>query len=563
MNTKPKKIIRNLIPYTAARDLYKQGMFLDANENFEQWVKIDWSKIPNLNRYPDSISEALREKLVQIYVKNVNKNNIFIGAGSDEVIDLLIRGYIEGDEYVMVMNPSYSVYEVQAQINNVSVKSILLNPDFSLNINEIKQNIENVKIIFLCSPNNPTGTLITATEISQILSFYQGILVIDEAYIEFAGLENSFEKLVKNNEQIVILRTFSKAWGLAGIRIGYAIGNEKIINTLLKIKDSYNVSQSSQSIAMQALDNVKKLFVRTGKINRLKDELITNLRSLNIDVIPTSANFILARIPNAAQIYKQLAEKKIIVRDRSNLPFLKDVLRITPGSRNENKKLIKALKKCIKPIDLSKIDGLIFDMDGILVDITNSYLEAIRQTASYFLNRTVTIKEVDELKNKAGMNNEWDATYALIDDKNISYEKVKAYFQMLYLGNGSQPGFINSEPLLISKEKLQQLKKRYKKLGIATGRPKEEAQYTIEKNKLLEIFDCVVAMEDVANQKPAPDAILKVMSVLELKNTIYIGDSPSDVVAAELAGIPCLYIGTQNIGTKQFSNPLQIISYLL
>lgn len=559
----PKKIISNLTPYTAARDLYKKGVFLDANEYIEQWVKIDWSKIPSLNRYPDSSSEELREKIARNYVKNTTINNIFIGSGSDEIIDLLIRGYVEADEYIMVMNPSYSLYEVQANINNVSVKSILLNPDFSLNIDEIRKNIINVKIIFLCSPNNPTGTLITFKEVVQILSFYQGILVIDEAYIEFAGLENSFEKLVKTNEQIVILRTFSKAWGLAGIRIGYSIANKKIINTLFKIKDSYNVSQSSQSIALQALDYVAELFIRTDSINRIKDALIIDLKRLNIDVIPTCANFILARIPNATQIYKQLAEKEIIVRDRSKLPYLNNVLRITPGSNDENNQLIRALKKCIKPIDLSKIDGLIFDMDGVLVDVTKSYREAIRQTASYFLNREVLMSEVSEIKQRVGMNNDWDATYALINDSAISYQEVKDYFQSIYLGEKNKKGLINNEDLIIPKKILKKLKNKYKKMGIATGRPKNEVEYVIKKNNLESFFDCVVTMDDVSQDKPAPDSIKKVIKTLNLKNTLYIGDSPSDVVAAERAGIPSIYVGDQNIGTMRFETILQVIEYLL
>jgi len=347
MNTQPKQIIKDLVPYTAARDLYKKGMFLDANENFEQWIKIDWSKMPSLNRYPDSTSEMLREKLVQKYIKKAQKSNIFIGAGSDEIIDLLIRGYVENDESVMVMNPSYSVYEVQSQINNVPVKSIFLNPDFSLRISEIKKNINSVKVIFLCSPNNPTGNLITKKEINEILSFYKGILVIDEAYIEFAGLQNSFEKLALSDERVVILRTFSKAWGLAGIRIGYAIANEKLINTLLKIKDSYNVSQSSLSIAFQALDNVADLIKKISSINELKKQLSKKLVVLGLEIIPTAANFILARVSNATSLYKQLASKGIIVRDRSSMHFLNNVLRISVGSAYENRKLISVLKKCL------------------------------------------------------------------------------------------------------------------------------------------------------------------------------------------------------------------------
>lgn len=210
-----------------------------------------------------------------------------------------------------------------------------------------------------------------------------------------------------------------------------------------------------------------------------------------------------------------------------------------------------------------KYDGLIFDMDGVLVDVSQSYREVIRQTASYFLKRNVLMSEVNEIKNKVGMNNDWDATYALINKSAIPYETVKLYFQTLYLGNEKNIGLINNEKLLISKQKLQLLKNKYKKLGIATGRPKKEAEYVIKKNNLEEIFDCIIALEDVVNSKPSPDSLLAVIKKLDLKQTVYIGDSSSDVIAAERAKIPSIFVGNQNIGTIRFRTILKVIKYLL
>ncbi len=211
----------------------------------------------------------------------------------------------------------------------------------------------------------------------------------------------------------------------------------------------------------------------------------------------------------------------------------------------------------------TKYDGLIFDMDGILVDVSRSYREVIRQTASYFLKKEVTMKEVDLIKSKVGMNNDWDATYALINDKTFSYEEVKKYFQSLYLGNEKKKGLIVNEKLLISKIQLKKLKEIYQRLGIATGRPKKEASYVITENKLTGIFDSIVALEDVKNGKPAPDSINKVINFLDLKNTVYIGDSPNDVVAAEAAGIPSIYVGDEIIGTMSFQSVIEVIEYLL
>lgn len=211
----------------------------------------------------------------------------------------------------------------------------------------------------------------------------------------------------------------------------------------------------------------------------------------------------------------------------------------------------------------TKYDGLIFDMDGILVDVSQSYREAIRQTAEYFLKRNVLKSEVNAIKNKIGMNNDWNATYSLINKQAISFEAVKSYFQTLYLGGDKNIGLINNEKLLISKQRLQQLKYKYKKLGIATGRPKKEAEYVIKKNRLEKIFDCLIALEDVVNSKPSPDSLLSVIKKLDLKQTVYIGDSPSDVLAAEGAKIPSIFVGKQNIGTIRFKTVLKVVQYLL
>ncbi len=211
----------------------------------------------------------------------------------------------------------------------------------------------------------------------------------------------------------------------------------------------------------------------------------------------------------------------------------------------------------------NNFDGIIFDMDGILVDVSKSYREAIRLTSSYFLNREVKKEEVDIIKNKIGMNNDWDATYKLINNPRIPNKKVKSYFQKLYLGYSKRKGLIDNEPVLISKAILKRLKEKYNKLAIATGRPRKEAQYVIEKNKLQGLFDCIVAMEDIINGKPEPDMLLAVIEKMKFKNTIYVGDSPSDVIAAEKARIPSIYVGKQKIGSKRFSSVLQVIKYLL
>lgn len=208
-------------------------------------------------------------------------------------------------------------------------------------------------------------------------------------------------------------------------------------------------------------------------------------------------------------------------------------------------------------------DGLIFDMDGVLVDVTSSYRVAIKKTAEYFLKREVNMYEIKNIKNKIGMNNDWDATYELIGNKNMKYSEVKRVFQNYYLGILGIKGLIDNENLLVTKENIIKMKDIYKKLGIATGRPKNEALYVLKKFNLLKLFDSIITKDDVAREKPDPEPILKVMKDIKARNPIYIGDSSSDVVASYAAEIPCIYVGRQNIGTYTFQSMSQVVDYLL
>ncbi|MCX6732490.1 MAG: HAD-IA family hydrolase [Candidatus Roizmanbacteria bacterium] len=208
-------------------------------------------------------------------------------------------------------------------------------------------------------------------------------------------------------------------------------------------------------------------------------------------------------------------------------------------------------------------DALIFDMDGVLVDVSLSYRKAIKKTAEYFLKRKIDDLEIEAIKQRVGMNNDWDATYELINNKMIPYKEAKDVFQRIYLGGGEEKGLINNETLLISKNDLLELKRIYGKLGIATGRPKEEAQYVIDRFKLNELFDVVIAKEDTQKEKPYPDPILKAVDDLRSKNGVYIGDSPSDIVAASAARIPILFVGGKKEGVICFSSMLEVVNYLI
>lgn len=348
MNIQSKKIVQSHKPYVSARDLYQSGIFLDANEFPEQWVKIDWSRIPSLNRYPTSSYISLRTKIADvIFSGEVSAENIFVSCGSDQIITFLMQAYIENEDSVMVMDPTFGMFQTIAELNEISVKRIPLKPDFNLDIPAIRQQLENVKMIIICSPNNPTGNLVSKEEIDTILSFFKGIVVIDEAYIDFCNDTDSFWRYIHNNEQILVMRTFSKAWGLAGVRIGYLVGQEKLIQPLFKAKEPYHIPIPSQEIGMQALDQIDTLHIQVSTLLKRKVELEEELISLGANIIETETNFMLVKIQNATKIQQELAERGIIVRDRSNTMYLDNVLRISVGTGKENNYLVNTVKQLI------------------------------------------------------------------------------------------------------------------------------------------------------------------------------------------------------------------------
>lgn len=334
--------IKKLVPYSSARSEYEGDaqVFLDANEN-----SLGSSLQENFHRYPDPLQKKLKEKISSI--KNINTENIFIGNGSDEAIDLLIRAFCNpGKDEILIFPPSYGMYEVSAAINDVEVKEVLLTDNFELNIPAIKQLIyDKTKIIFVCSPNNPTGNSFKETEIEDLLNSFNGIIVIDEAYIDFSD-KTSWLKKLNQYPNLVILQTLSKAWALAGLRIGMAFASEEIIQILNKIKPPYNISVATQKLALQVLNDEKKAYQKIDVIKKEKQKLVEDLRAFDFikKIYPSDTNFLLVKVNNATKLYKHLLTKNIVVRNRSNQPLCENSLRITIGTPAENFSLLQALK---------------------------------------------------------------------------------------------------------------------------------------------------------------------------------------------------------------------------
>ncbi len=334
-----RKNVLKLKPYSSARDEFhgSASVYLDANEN----------PYPSpYNRYPDPHQLKLKEKISAI--KNIPVNQIFLGNGSDEPIDLLIRAFCEPDiDKVLIPQPTYGMYTVSAEINNIEIKSIRLNAEFDLDIHSLQDAWDDhTKLIFLCSPNNPSGNLLNPKKIESVLNEFHGIVVVDEAYIDFTD-SPGFVPLLSKYPNLVVLQTLSKAWGLAALRLGMCFASKEIIAVLNKIKPPYNINILSQQTALEELHfEVRKKRWVSEIIN--EREILRN-GLMEIDsvqkVYPSDANFLLVKIENTRHVYDSLVKKGIIVRDRSNVVLCDDCLRITVGTPSENKTLLNELKQ--------------------------------------------------------------------------------------------------------------------------------------------------------------------------------------------------------------------------
>ena len=339
LQTLQRKAIRNLKPYSSARDEFQgnASIFLDANENsFCQSEQ-------NYHRYPDPLQRKLKSMLAK--QKGIAENQIFIGNGSDEAIDLLFRAFAEpNQDNLLIFPPTYGMYEVSAMIHSLEIRRELLTPAFELPENPLQQVDEHTKLILICSPNNPTGNRFSENNIRKILTEFSGIVVLDEAYIDFSE-SDSMLKYLAEFPNLVILQTFSKAWGLAGVRVGMAYANPEIISILNKIKPPYNVSQPAQEIAINALRNADETLKWIQAIRQQREFVYQELCQIPFcKVWKSEANFLLVRLPDANDWYQRFLKAGVVVRNRSSLPLCENTLRITIGTEQENNILLSVLQ---------------------------------------------------------------------------------------------------------------------------------------------------------------------------------------------------------------------------
>ncbi|WP_334058049.1 histidinol-phosphate transaminase [Polaribacter sp. P097] len=334
--------IKNIKPYSSARDEYKDAtsesmIFLDANENpFENGV----------NRYPDPQQNDVKEVLSTI--KNVGKENILLGNGSDEVLDLIFRAFCEpNQDNIITLPPTYGMYSVLANINSITNTEVLLSSDFQPKVQQILEVAnEHSKILFLCSPNNPSGNSFTTENVEELLNKFKGLVVVDEAYIDFSDQQSWLNRL-EEFPNLIITQTLSKAYGLAGIRLGVCYASKEIIAVLNSIKPPYNVNELTQQRAYERLNNKDEVAAEIKAIKIEREKLIQSLELINyVDKIyPSDCNFVLVKVDDATKRYNQLINLSIVVRNRTTQPLCENCLRFTVGTEEENIRLLKALKE--------------------------------------------------------------------------------------------------------------------------------------------------------------------------------------------------------------------------
>ena len=354
LNTLLRPHILTLTPYSSARDEYTgtEGVFLDANENPLGSTSPDG----DFSRYPDPHQGAIKQRLAP--VKGVRPGQIFLGNGSDEPIDLLVRATCTpGTDSILIMPPTYGMYEVSATINDVAVTKVPLTPDFQIDLPAVlaamapSADRNAPKLIWLCSPNNPSGNRLQADAIRTILDAAdQSLVIVDEAYIDFSG-EASWTKELDTYPNLVVLQTFSKAWGLAGLRLGMCFASEELIRVMNKIKPPYNISAPTQALALEALKHEAEKEKMVREILSERQFLADNLRTLPLvlAIHPSDANFLLVQFADAHHTFKELIAHQVIVRDRSNVTLCAGCLRITVGTRAENERLLHVLRHLDEP----------------------------------------------------------------------------------------------------------------------------------------------------------------------------------------------------------------------
>jgi len=518
---KTKPSVQNLAPYQGPPADRIEKIRLDFNEvNLPPSPRLSALKFdPSLSGvYPQE--DALIAKLAEHF--QIDPKSFLVSNGSNEAITLILEAFIQEGDEVVIPFPTFSVYYLLLQSKNAKIKKISYDAELNFPRQQLLQAAKNnPKLIILVNPNNPTGDMLKKAEIEEILQAAPDtLLVLDEAYVHFADEE--LWDLILRYENLIVLRTFSKAYALAGHRIGFALADPKTMALLYKVSLPFRVNHFSLKAAEIALDDEEHFRYILTTIKTEKAKMEKFLQSLKIDYLPSQTNFLLVKTGVWSKaIYLALAKQGIMVRHQGSNPLLKSYLRISMGTPAQNEKFFAAFQ------DLWENRLLAFDMDGTLIDVQQSYIQSIKDTVAHFSGKSVGSHEIDSVRKKGGYNNDWDLTeYLLLQEKvTIDKDEIIAKFEDFYLKNKQ------TEKWLLPREDLATLSENIP-LAIFSGRPKRDIAYALDFFKMEKFFSHIVAMEDTQD-KPKPDGYgLEILQkISKAKLIAYVGDTVDDISA--------------------------------
>jgi histidinol-phosphate aminotransferase len=534
--------LKNIAPYESSGENRRMKLRLEANENL-------WGPAPEVMTalkalHPEDVSSYPDARLLTRLTARrfgVKGEKVLLSNGADEAIYALMAALVGPDDRIVMPVPGFSLFALAAGLQGAKVQGVPLGSDFAFPRAAMLRAIDHtVRLAVLVTPNNPTGTVIEKNDLDSVLQKAARLdlpVILDETY---AGFQNrTHARLTRRYPNLIVVGSVSKYFALAGLRLGYTIARTEVIAALRKILPPYSVNAVALAAGRAALAARDYYDVVRREVIEERTKLAGAFKKNGLKVFPAGGNFLCVRIGSeAARIRDRLSATGILVKDFRSEPTLSDCLRINVGRPSDNEKFLTLWKTVLPP------EALLFDMDGVLVDVSASYRQAIVRTASHFLGANVPPAEVDRWKLQPGMNNDWDATTALLQSRKVVVPRSEliSVFQKFYRGSDGRPGLDASERWLLPKPLLRDLAARYL-LGIVTGRPFEEARLALQRAGTEKYFRVVIALEDMRSRpKPDPYGLHLALRRLGARRAVYFGDSPDDMTAARNADLTAVAV---------------------